>query len=324
MRLLETGEYMPFKSFVDEAGLRALAMARLSQCEYSVMLYLLNCSASGFSELVTTEKELSTSIRYDIKTIKEAMESLSHRGMVLVKHPENVTLQLTNHKSIRIGIQYDMAKWQFDFDHNFSAKEAVVFPFMRGKNLQIILGTQEGSTATAAIDKALPTWRRVLLSFAEAHELTPKKLLKAESEAKLLVQIYPVDQILLFLRHFGARIPTLSLLASSWQHYEELFETETHKVDLLGAKQKHLEFDNKVRENALHFLESRDDQELSEEEVAVLDTLANHNHPRRQLFWAYQTRGRYPKLRDFFRENKKYMLPVTSNGSIIKRKLHQD
>ena len=315
---------MHFKSFVEEAGLRALAMARLTQCEYSVMLYLLNCSASGFPELVTTEKELSSSIRYDIKAIKDALETLTKRNFIHVKYPDVHPLQPSNLKSIRIGIQYDIGKWQFDFDHDFSSQDAVVFPFMRGKNLQVIMGSHDFVSPGASIDKVLPTWRRVLLSFADTHELSQKKMVKAEVEAKMLVQIYPVDQILLFLRHFGSRIPTLSLLASSWQHYEELFETEAHKVDLLGAKQKHLEVDNKLRENALRFLELRDEQELSEEEIAVLDTLANHNHPRRQLFWAYQTRGRYPKLRTFFRDNKKYMLPVTSNGSIIKKKLHQD
>ena len=315
---------MPFKNFVEEAGLKALAMARLSQCEYSAMFYLLNCSASGFSELVTTEKELSTAINYDIKTIKETVESLTKRGLIYVKSPDSHSMQPSNHKSIRIGIQYDMSKWQFDIDHDFTSHDAVVFPFLRGKNLQIITGSNDSSASSAAIDKALPTWRRVLLSFADSRELPPKKMSKAEAEAKILVQIYPVDQILLFLRHFGLRIPTLSLLASSWQHYEELFETENQKVDLMGAKQKHLEFDNKVRENALQFLELKDEQEFSEEEIAVLDTLANHGHPRRQLFWAYQTRGRYPKLRDFFRDNKKFMLAVTSNGSVFKRKPHQD
>jgi hypothetical protein len=85
-----------------------------------------------------------------------------------------------------------------------------------------------------------------------------------------------------------------------------------------------LEYDAKVRENALAILEHKEEHELSYEEIAVLETLTQHNHPRRQLFWAYQTRGRYPKLRRFFKENKKYMLAVTTNGSVIKKKPHQD
>jgi hypothetical protein len=56
---------MLFKTFVGESGLKVLAMARLSQCEYSVMLHLLNCAASGLDELITTERELSVLIGYD-------------------------------------------------------------------------------------------------------------------------------------------------------------------------------------------------------------------------------------------------------------------
>ena len=63
---------------------------------------------------------------------------------------------------------------------------------------------------------------------------------------------------------------------------------------------------------------------LNDEEVTVLEILFNHRHPRRQLFWAYQTRSRYPNLKQFFEDNSFLMLPVTSSGAIVKKRPHQD
>ena len=39
-----------FKRFMKESGFKVLALARLSQCEYSIMLYLLNCAVSGLDQ----------------------------------------------------------------------------------------------------------------------------------------------------------------------------------------------------------------------------------------------------------------------------------
>jgi hypothetical protein len=114
------------------------------------------------------------------------------------------------------------------------------------------------------------------------------------------------------------RIPTLSLLASSWQHYQELFETETMKVDMLGARQKHQELDQKIRDQAKSQLEDPK-IEWSEEERTVLQIIIRHQHPRRQLFWAYQLRSRYPKLSQFFTDNASLMLSVTTGGSVVKK-----
>ena len=120
------------------------------------------------------------------------------------------------------------------------------------------------------------------------------------------------------IRHFGLRIPTLSLLASSWQHYQEIFEAETQKVDMLGARQKHQELDDKLRVQAESLL-SQGEGSLSEEERGVLNILLRHRHPRRQLFWAYQLRSRYPALTSFFADNVGLMLSVTSGGTVVKK-----
>jgi hypothetical protein len=120
------------------------------------------------------------------------------------------------------------------------------------------------------------------------------------------------------IRHFGLRIPTLSLLASSWQHYQDIFEHETQKVDMMGARQKHQEMDTKLRTQAETLLAS-EDQGLTEEERGVLNILLRHRHPRRQLFWAYQLRSRYPGLTSFFADNVGLMLSVTSGGTVVKK-----
>jgi frataxin-like iron-binding protein CyaY len=152
--------------------------------------------------------------------------------------------------------------------------------------------------------------------------LTDHEIEEVEESARVLVDTHPVDQILLMIRHFSLRIPTLSLLASSWQHYQEKFEDETHKVDLLDARQKHIELDLQLRDAAKHVMERAEDLELTEEERTVLQIIIKHQHPRRQLFWAYQTKSRYPNLSAFFADNAPIMLPVTSSGTVVKKSNH--
>ena len=163
-----------------------------------------------------------------------------------------------------------------------------------------------------------PTWRRVLESYLQNRSVDDDEIEQAESAAKILVEVHPVDQVLLMLRHFHLRIRTLSLLASSWQHYQELFESETQKVDMLGARQKHQELDQKLRSHGEALLLSSESQ-LSDEERTVLNILIKHRHPRRQLFWAYQLRSRYPNLSAFFADNAALMLSVTSGGTVVRR-----
>lgn len=313
---------MSFDTFVGESGLKVLAMARLEQCEYALMLYLLNCSASGLDEFITTERELSSLMGFDERELRDSMASLSDKQMIVLKfgdkHQANITRQ-----SIRVGIQYDTKEWQLGFESDIDTHDAIVFPFRRGENLHLV-GLPESTIPSTKPGKSLPTWKRVYNSFAVDKSLSEIELANTERDAKILVDTHPVDQVLLMLRHFGERIPTLSLLASSWQHYQGVFEQETQKVDLMGARQKHIEMDDRFREAVVNVIEEKEQLGLSSEEVRVLDILFSHRHPRRQLFWAYQSRSRYPNLRNFFQENAKHMLPVTSNGIVIKKKPHQD
>lgn len=328
---------MTFQQFVHQSGLKVLAMARLSGCEYSVVLYLLNCWASGHHELVTTKREISSLIGFPEDELSEALRSLSERNILKIKSAEKNLISPDNN-SICICFITNIHKWQLNFDEDVTSKDAIVFPFRRGgNNLQLIKSDVakaeeeltpiplEGSSSPATEpSEGVAAWQRVFDSFAENRDLGGRQTDEEIESAKILVDTHPVDQILLMIRHLGHRIPTLSLLASSWQHFDTIFESETQKIDLENARLKQLELDTALRASAEQWLKDKVDHQLTPEEVAVLDILAKHRHPRRQLFWAYQTRGRYPQLKDFFAQNSTHMLPITTSGSIIKFKPQRD
>ena len=312
---------MPFQTFMSESGFKVLAMARLSQCEYSIVLYLLNCAVSGLYDLITTEKELASLIGYQEDQVKEAVEGLVARNIIHVKAHEHQ--QARGKTSLRIGMQYNIHLWQQTFDKDVDSHDAVVFPYKREGNLHFL--PKRDPDLTPTIRHPLPTWKRIVSAFMDGRdELSDLEIMNAERDALVLVDTHPVDQCLLMIRHFGTRIPTLSLLASAWQHYQTLFDEETEKVDILEARHKHLEMDHRLRDAIEILLQQKEDLKLSDEEKDMLEVLSNHRHPRRQLFWAYQSRGRYPKLQDFFDHNSFLMLPVTSSGNIFKKKPHQD
>ncbi len=313
---------MPFQTFMIESGFKVLAMARLGSCEYSIVLYLLNCAVTGLHELITNEREFGSLIGYPEDQLQQAMQNLAQRNIIVVKVHEQH--QSTSRQSLRIGIQYDVHLWQLNFDKDVTSHDAVVFPFKRESNVHY-LQPRENVDITPTIRHPLPTWKRILETFLEGRDdLNEHELLNAERDANILVDTHPVDQVLLMLRHFGTRIPTLSLLASAWQHYQTLFEEETEKVDILEARHKHLESDHRLRDAVELLLQQKTESRLNEEEIGVLEILFNHRHPRRQLFWAFQSRGRYPNLKEFFDQNSYLMLPVTSSGTVFKKRPHQD
>lgn len=305
-----------FQSMMDESGFKVLAVARMESCEYSVMLYLLNCAVSGLDQFLTTETELASLIGYTPAEIEAALGGLTHRNMVRVRYSQHAAGE---RNSIRIGIQYDTARWRVDSEAEVPPNDAIVFPFRRQgqSHFQIVAGAQQDSSA--ASKQSAPTWRRIVDAFVSGRSLDDDEITRAEESAAVLVETHPVDQVLLMIRHFGRRIPTLSLLASSWQHYQEMFEQETQRVDMQEARQKHVELDEKVREHARTLLHAPGNLELTTEEKTVLEILIKHRHPRRQLFWAYQVRGRYQNLEAFFNDNAPLMLPVTTTGAVLKK-----
>ena len=313
---------MPFQNFMTESGFKVLAMARLGSCEYSICLYLLNCAVSNMHELITTEKEFASLIDSEESVLREAMQNLIDRNIVHVKVHDSG--QPKGRQSLRIGLQYNIHLWQLKIDKVATSHDAVLFPFKRESNVRY-LHDRDQSDITPTIRHPLPTFKRILEAFMEGRdEISEQEILNAERDAKILIDTHPVDQVLIVVRHFGTRIPTLSLLASAWHHYQTLFEEETEKVDILEARHKHIELDHRLRDSVELLLKQKDELNLAEEEISLLEMLFAHRHPRRQLFWAYQSRGRYPSLSDFFNHSSFLMLPITSSGTIFKKKPHQD
>lgn len=318
------------EKFSLDSGFKILALAQLTPCEYSVFLYLINCSISGFDQFLTTSDELSIATGWDKKSLEEAIYSLTKKEMLKTHFKPSSSKK--DKKTFRIGIQFNMAKWHLPFNKEVTSKDAIIFPFrIKGKkNLKFFAGEKKDNKSNSKKSKKaeatstqsqslLQTTQRILDSYCKTRILSDEELIEAEEYAKALVGTHPVDQILILIRHFGQRIPTLSLLASSWNHYMELFEEETQKVDLLGARKKHIDLDSKIKEAAEALLDQRKELGLSEDETMVLEILSNHRFPRRQLFWAYQLRSRYPKLTDFFAKHSSIMLPVTSKGTVVRR-----
>lgn len=309
--------------FVQESAFKVLALARLSQCEYSLILYLLNCAVSGLDQFITTEAELASLIGYDDDTLRTALRDLATKHIVRLHYGDHNAD--TNNVSLRIGLQYDMSRWELIYPVDATSRDAVVFPFRRqgqSNHLQIVEGLKKDKERIVrgrVNESEATTWQRVLDSFIQGRHLDADELSQAEADARLLVETHPVDQVLLMLRHFGQRIPTLSLLGSTWQHYQEFFEAETAKVDMLGARQKHSELDQRIRDQVTALLDQREELKLTEDEVMVLQVLNKHRHPRRQLFWAYQLRSRYPNLSQFFSDNANLMLSITTSGAVVRK-----
>lgn len=310
---------MKVRRFISESGFKVLAMARLSQAEYGVVLYLLNTAVSGLDRLVTTEDELATSLGHDRFKIHETLKTLSDRNIVKVHYADGPAGQ-SEKSSFSVAMQFDISLWHLDFEADRDSHDAIIYPFRRQGKANFLL--MEGNKKKAEPNQKQPTWSRVLESYERGRTLDDEEKERAAADAHILIETHPVDQILLLLRHFGLRIPTLSLLASSWQHFQELFESETQKIDMLDARQKHHELDEKVRAAARTVLEKQEELSLSEEERTVLQILAEHRYPRRQLFWAYQSRSRYPRLGIFLEENATLMLSVTTAGQVVKK--HHD
>lgn len=309
--------------FFRESGLKVLAISDLNACEYSILFYLLNCAMSGLDNLITNESELGSIVGHNTISVRDALDRLSSRNIIKSHYGDGT--QSPKLQSLSLGMNWDIGKWQIGqnqagaiSDHH----EALIFPFRKGSpNLQILEGQRHEAFEKPIIHRAtteIEAWHRIFESFCRGRSMDEYEFKTTEKVAQTLSHAHPIDQVLLMIRHFGQRIPTLSLLASNWDHYVEQFEQESQKLDLFEVRQKQAEMDQKVRDAASIMLEKRAELELSEEETHILELLAQHRHPRRQLFWAHQQRIRYPKLQSFFADIHSLMLPITQTGQVVK------
>lgn len=305
---------MPITDFVKNSGFKLLSLLKLTDVQYSIVLYTMNTVASGLNQIVTNSSELSEMLDYNESEIADAIYALSDLNIIRVKYADKTTTSQEN-PSMSIALNFETSKWIVKSIED-PDKDAIIYPFKRGSLVN--LNAPAKKEPTTKDDSSDLTWKRVINYFVQNRSLDEQELASTENAAKMLVETHPVDQILLLIRHFGQRIPTLSLLASSWSHYQETYMSEHHNIDLLSARKKHSELDDQLRNSVSEILSS-DTSEFSEEELHVLEILTKHRHPRRQLFWAYQVRAKYPKLSEFFEKNASLMLAVTSSGNLVKR-----
>ena len=290
-------------------------MARLNACEYSILLYLLHCRSSGFQEVVSTESELSHLLGYTQEEIGQALQILRNKSMIAFRYGKSTSNNVA--PSLSIGFQFDIAKWKLETASQSTHQDAIVYPFARDSHGSLLFVPPVEDFAPASVEKKTPSWKVLSDLFQDIHTMPPEQQGQTDREAHLITKSHPVEQALLLVRHFRTRIPSLALLAGSWQHYVESYESETQKIDLFEAKDRHVQIEQALRDSATRWMQEAHD--LSADEKEVLRVIISHPHPRRQLFWAYQLRMQYPKLQAFFQDNVDKMLAITSAGMPIKR-----
>lgn len=290
--------------FMKDAGFKILALSRLNSLQYSVILYLINCSASGMDAIHTTHSEFASLMGYDEDKLREGLNFLAEKNMINI-YPGDKTPN-----SVRISFEFDISQWTITQAQNLTHGDALVFPFMSQKNEKKLSALKKNSESS---------WQTILNEYIQEQNSNTIDLPTETRAAKLLAETHPPSQVSIILKHFGTRIKSLSLLASSWQHFQELFESEITKVDMDDARKKHHALDEQLRKVARDHLTKAPQNNLSDEEVAVLKVLVYHQHPRRQLYWAYQLHERYPNLQTFFVDHANLMLSITSNGTVIKK-----
>lgn len=293
--------------FVKDAGFKILALSSLSSPQYAIALYLINCSASGMDEIATTYSEFSSLMGYKEDSLREALISLAEKNMIRLLPGDS-----SDH-SIKISFEFDVHTWNIQATKRLTPREVLVFPFISQKNK----GKLSVQNHNEYVDT--PAWESILNEYIQEQDSNTVDLPTETKAAHLLAETHPVNQVSIILKHFGKRIKSLSLLASSWQHFQELFESETQKIDMEDARKKHHALDEQLRQNARDLLGKAPENHFTEEEAAVLKVIIYHQHPRRQLYWAYQLHERYPKLESFFFDNASLMLSITTHGTVIKK-----
>jgi hypothetical protein len=279
--------------FIEKSGLKALVLASLSGLEYSIILYLMDCAYSGADPMIATDEELAGVFGASQIQMETALLSLKERNIIQFKNTP---------PPYCLSFQPKWEEWQTDILVQDSP-EASIYRLERAPSPILSVVSQLVSSATPD-----QTCQRIMDWFTMEHKIPQEFLSRELGCAKELAQKYPVDLILIFIRHFKKRIPSLEVLLASWDQYLEMYEVETEKIDFLDAKKKQTEMDAILRDNAQKWLESPQSVHFLSEELYILKLLIQHKHPRRQLFWAYQMRSRYQNLMGFFEENAKFMI----------------
>ena len=297
---------------IHQSGLRVLAIAKLSQCEYSLVLYLLNCHASGLDQIISTESELSELLHQKESDITTALDALQKKHVIRIKQAATKNLKIIDH-SIALSVELDSIKWQLNSEKTTS-NDGAILPLIKYEQSQLeLIQTSKDK------EKREHKVNLIIKAFYGDQKISKNVQQVSERAANVLLEHYPIDYILLLLKHFQGRLKNLSLLASSWDHYQDTYAHEAHQVDFRSAKAKHDQEDKNLKNIAKKWLKNRKKYKLNDDEVEVLRVIAHHHYPRRQLFWAYRLKEKYKNLEEFFIINHNKMLPITSSGVIVKK-----
>jgi hypothetical protein len=122
-----------------------------------------------------------------------------------------------------------------------------------------------------------------------------------------LLESHPQEQVSRMVAVFGARIKSLGFLVGAWTHYAQKLEQELDdgmSVDLEDHRRQNDALDLQLRKAARKAfgLAGQEEWNLSAGERVLLHVLEEHDHPRRQLYWALKVRRRYPMLQKFLDE----------------------
>lgn len=312
-----------FNDFVKDSGFKLLSVLNFSRIEYKVLLYLLNSASSGISSFVSTIIELSKILGVDHNQLDDALKSLSSRNIIKMKLNSSASSEVER-ISFLLSMNFNYSKWNVkdqDKDQISTTKDALIFPFVRNGSASLkVVETKEHSVTKDPERRKSATVDRVFNAFVQNRSLTDQEIELALSTSRLLVDTYPVDQTIVLLKHFAKRINSLEQLAGSWHHFVDMYNSEKTKVDLASARKVHYQSDEKVRVSINAYLSGKKSRDFTDQEIDLLNMLKNHRHIRRQLFWAYQVRIRYPNLSDFFEMHYDDMLPVTKSGQVYPTK----
>jgi hypothetical protein len=295
------------RNFGERGGFKVLAVARLSSCSYSLVLYVLNCLVAGIDEIVSSTGELSVLLGVSEKQVKFAIDELSENNILSITKKHGKTLVLK--------MNLDPEKWK----NLRSSPERNKRVLGDAKNLHSIIPQKNLNEKPKPIKVTLSSHEALLFPNKKKtkhegiHDEKLNKIIKIFTQnqknnidleketdfAKLLLENHPIDQIISLINFFSKEIPSLSMLAGAWFHYLNKYREETAEVDDLNAfRRKHEDYDKKIRNLAYFELKKiqKEKKSISADEELLLHILMRHEQPRKQLYWALKAKEKYPGL----------------------------
>ena len=152
---------MQLNKFMKDAGFKILALSGLSSAQYAIVLYLINCAASGMDEIQTTHSEFSSLMGYDEDTLREALLSLTEKKIIRLLPGES------NANAIKISFEFDVHHWIIHPHHTLTPHDAVVFPFKSQKGPKKDSAPHKDKSSSHPED-----WEVVLNEYASARNLS--------------------------------------------------------------------------------------------------------------------------------------------------------